>query len=142
MNVHVSRLVLAAAFALASAGSGCAVGGPAVAPSLGSNVIKLDEVERSTATNAYDLVSQARPNWLRGRGAPNLRGAPEVLPVVYIGTTRQGSAETLRAISIQGIQELRYINATSATTRYGEGHGGGVIEVVIRRRQEEGDDAS
>jgi len=113
---------------------GCTPGGSPASASRNANVIRTAEVEASTATNAYDLVHQLRPTWLRGRGSPDLRGSPPDLPIVYIGTTRQGPMETLRGIPTNGILELRFINAVTATTRYGNGHGGGVIEVVLRRR--------
>ena len=113
---------------------GCGGNTSAASPSRSSNVIRTAEVERSTTTNAWDLVQRARPAWLRGRGAPDLRGSPPDLPIVYIGTTRQGPVETLRGIPTAGILELRYINAVTATTRYGNGHSGGVIEVVLRNR--------
>lgn len=113
---------------------GCGGNTSAASPSRASNVIRTAEVERSTTTNAWDLVQRARPAWLRGRGSPDLRGSPPDLPIVYIGTTRQGPVETLRSIPTSGILELRYINAVTATTRYGNGHSGGVIEVVLRNR--------
>jgi hypothetical protein len=56
------------------------------------------------------------------------------LPVVYIANVRQGSVEVLRSIAITGVLALRYLDAVSATTRYGDGHSGGVIEVDLRRR--------
>jgi len=98
------------------------------------DVIGPDEISASSATNAYDLISQVRPNWLRGRGTPNLRGSQAPLPVVYLDDRRQGALEILRTFPTGGVAELRYINATTATTRFGNGHAGGVILVVPRRR--------
>lgn len=127
---------LAAAFTLAATllAGACTPGGQSTSSSRNSDVIHTYEVEESTATNAYDMVRQLRPNWLRGRGSPNLRGGSPTLPMVYVGTVRQGSVETLRAISTIAILEMRYVDATTATTRYGNGHSGGVIEVALRRR--------
>ncbi|HSG08784.1 MAG TPA: hypothetical protein VLA36_10535 [Longimicrobiales bacterium] len=124
---------LASLLVLLAAGA-CVMGGQISPPSGPSSVLARDEIDVSTATNAYDLVYQARPNWLRGRGSPNLRGTGPVLPVVYVGRVRQGSVEVLRGIAISGLLELRYLDAISATTRYGDGHSGGVIEVDLRRR--------
>ena len=61
----------------------CVMGGQISPPERASAVITEEEVRGSSATNAYDLVAQVRPSWLRGRGASNLRGTV-VLPVVYI----------------------------------------------------------
>lgn len=96
--------------------------------------MRLDEIEKSTAPNAYELLRQVRPNWLRGRGSPDLRGSAPVLPVVYVGQSRYGSVETLRGISRTSLQQMRYIDAPTATTRYGSGHSGGIIMVTIRNR--------
>ncbi len=125
--------VLALCAALLFSGA-CVMGGRITPPSRASSVLGRDEIDVSTATNAYELVYQLRPNWLRGRGPQNLRGSGPVLPVVYVAHVRQGSAEVLRGLATVTILELRYVDATTATTRYGEGHSGGVIEVDLRRR--------
>ncbi|MDH5759332.1 MAG: hypothetical protein OEZ65_07060 [Gemmatimonadota bacterium] len=111
----------------------CVMGGRSASPTSASAVIALEEIEVSSAPNAFDLISQARPNWLRGRGSPSFRRSAPILPVVYVDRVRQGSVDVLRGILIGAIHEVRYLDATSATTRYGDGHGGGVIEVTLRR---------
>ena len=125
--------VLVASMLLFATGA-CVMGGQLSPPAGPSSVIDRDEIDVSSANNAYDLVYQVRPNWLRGRGSPNLRGGSPVLPVVYVGNVRQGSVEVLRGIATNALLQLRYMDATSATTRYGDGHSGGVIEVDLRRR--------
>lgn len=117
--------------ALAACGGGAAQGGPG--SSLSPDLIGLDEIEASTTTNAWDLINQARPNWLRGRGTPSLRYTEVPLPVVYVEDRRQGDLDVLRSFPTGGIAELRFINATTATTRFGNGHAGGVIQIVPRR---------
>lgn len=124
-----------AALALLLLLGGCVAGGTrSASPSRFSNVVELEEIETSTATNAYDLLQQVRPIWLRSRGAADLRGGSPVLPVVYVAGVRQGGPEVLRGVSTLTILRIRYVDATSATTRYGEGHSGGVIDVTLRRR--------
>lgn len=120
---------------LALCASACgSAGRPATGSRLAPDVILLEEIQQSSASNAYDLVSQARPNWLRGRGASSFRSSRVELPVVYLDDRPQGAPEILRSFAIHSVAELRYINATSATTRYGEGHAGGIIQVVLLRR--------
>jgi hypothetical protein len=101
--------------------------------SLAPDVIGRDEMDASSATNAYDLIGQVRPNWLRGRGSPSIRSRTVELPIVYLEDRRQGPLEILRSFPTADISELRYINATTATTRFGNGHAGGVIQIVPRR---------
>ena len=117
--------------ALAACGGGAAQGGPG--SSLSPDLIGLDEIEASSTTNAWDLINQVRPNWLRGRGTPSLRNTQVPLPLVYVDDRRQGDLNVLRSFPTGGIAELRYINATTATTRFGNGHAGGVIQIVPRR---------
>jgi hypothetical protein len=123
--------LLAVLPALAACGGGSVRGAPG--SSLSPDLIGPDEIEASTTTNAWDLVSQVRPNWLRGRGTPSLRDSQIPLPVVYLEDRRQGDLDVLRSFPTGGIAELRYINATTATTRFGNGHAGGVIQIVPRR---------
>ena len=121
-------------FVLALLLGACVPGGRSASPPTRSaDLVDLEEIEESTATNVYDLLTQIRPNWLRGRGNSNLRGG-EALPVVYIAGVRQGSVETLRGLSTLGVRELRFIDAPTATMRYGSGHSGGIIQVTVRRR--------
>jgi hypothetical protein len=117
--------------ALAACGGGAARGG--TGSSLSPDLIGPDEIEASTTTNAWDLITQVRPNWLRGRGTHSLRTAQIPLPVVYLDDRRQGDLNVLRSFPTGGIAELRYINATTATTRFGNGHAGGVIQIVPRK---------
>ncbi|NJD20394.1 MAG: hypothetical protein FIA95_14080 [Gemmatimonadetes bacterium] len=126
-----ARLSLALLLVLAACG-GPAHGG--MGSSLSPDLIARDEIDASNATNAYDLITQVRPNWLRGRGSPSIRYSQVQLPVVYLEDRRQGGLEVLRSFPVAGIAEIRYINAANATTRFGNGHAGGVIQVVPRRR--------
>jgi hypothetical protein len=51
-------------------------------------------------------------------------------PLVYMHNQRYGGVEWLRIFQSDNIAEIRYVNARDATTRWGTGHSGGVIEVV------------
>jgi hypothetical protein len=52
------------------------------------------------------------------------------LPLVYVDEMPYGDLATLQTIPIIEITEIRYINARDATTRWGTGVAGGVIEVI------------
>ena len=114
-------------------GAACSPATRSASPSRASEVIRIDEIETSTASNAWDLVHQLRPNWLRSRGPASIRDPQPVYPVVYFGDINYGPLETLRGLATTGIEEIRFIGATTATTRFGSGHSGGVIQVVVRR---------
>jgi hypothetical protein len=89
------------------------------------------ELRESSARSALEAVQQRRPQWLRSRGASSVQGAqPEV--VVYLGEMRLGSVQSLTQFAVSSIKELRYYNATDATSRWGTGHSAGAIVVTLR----------
>ncbi|CAN5689237.1 hypothetical protein BH23GEM11_BH23GEM11_14470 [soil metagenome] len=112
--------------------AGCASGG-AGGSSGSPDLITREQITESSAQNAYDLVQQLRPRWLRGRGTGSIQNPGSDLPVIYLGEVRHGDIESLRGFSLGGLEELRFINASNATTRYGSGHAGGVIRVTLQR---------
>ena len=128
------RFVATAMIALAA---GCA-SSAGVAPSKqNQNLISSDEITQSSAANAYDLIQRLRPNYLRTRGAvhgtPN--GATKIEPVdlvVYLNENRLGNSDQLRQISTSEIREIRYFNASEATTKWGTGHSAGAVQVMSR----------
>ena len=97
-----------------------------------SNVIDQEEVRSSTAIDAYALVQQARPTWLHQRGAISLRDPTAGAVQVYLDGQQYGELNRLREISTQDVREVRFLGAGEAQMRYGTGHAGGVIEVVLR----------
>ena len=97
-----------------------------------ANVIERPEVESSTAIDAYTLVQQARPIWLHQRGAISLRDPTAGVVQIYLNGQQYGDVNRLREINTQDIRELRFLGAAEAQMRYGVGHAGGVIEVVLK----------
>jgi hypothetical protein len=53
---------------------------------------------------------------------------PEPL-IVYLNGVNAGGIGILEQIRAAEVREIRYVNGRDATTRYGTGHGGGVLEV-------------
>ena len=97
--------------------------------SASSDVLSREEIEVSRATNAYELLQQLRPQFLRNRGAQSVNDPRAGYPVVYINDMPHGDLEILRSVSVREIDEIRFISAADATTRWGTGHTGGVIQV-------------
>jgi hypothetical protein len=106
-----------------------------------NNVITAEEIAKSGADNAYDLVKTLRPQWLRARGIstgmPDPSGGGVSDPgggiMVYVDGVRVGGVDQLENFGAERIQEMRYLNATDATTKYGTGHTQGAIEVITKR---------
>jgi hypothetical protein len=49
-----------------------------------------------------------------------------------VDRARFGELDVLRNIAVQDVESIRFIPARDATTLYGTGYGGGVIEVTTR----------
>ena len=88
------------------------------------NRISREEImERGdNASTAMEVVRRLRPGWLLVRGAD---------PVVYVDNVRRpGGMDALFSVPVGQIRLLEFIGAADATTRWGTGHTGGVIQVV------------
>jgi hypothetical protein len=107
-----------------------------VRPKRGSgdrDLLQRDEFEGSTATDAFSLVQQFRPNWLHNRGPLSLTDPSAGELKIYVDGFLFGDVSALHNIPVLDVQRLRYLSGPDATMRYGVGHGGGVIEVWTRR---------
>ena len=111
-------------------------------------LISQEEVSASSAQNAYDLVRNLRPQWLRLRGDHTIRTRTVTTPVggeasvletgeiiVYLDGVRYGKHEDLRGLPLGDIGTLRFLDASSATQRFGTGHSHGAILVTSRSTQ-------
>jgi hypothetical protein len=100
-----------------------------------SDVLTAEEIAETTAQNAYDAVSLRRPFFLKSRGPRSLQGAPAgqtvEFPIVYVNDMYYGELETLRNIHVSQIREIRYFDHNAATLRFGTGHTGGIISVLL-----------
>ncbi len=73
-----------------------------------------------------DVIRRLRPSWLRQRTSGDDA-------VVYVENLRRGGTNVLRNIAVEQLWELRYLDGSNATTRFGTGHRGGAILVTLRR---------
>jgi hypothetical protein len=97
-----------------------------------SNIITYEEIQQVTGLNAYEVVQQLRPHFLRMRGSRSLTGTRPEEPVVYVDNIRSGGLASLRDLRAAAIEEIRFIPAADATTRWGTGHMGGAILIKLR----------
>jgi hypothetical protein len=81
------------------------------------------------STDAYELLQRLRPQFLRSRGSVSMRNSSSSYPIVYLNNVRHGDLTSLRNIQVTDIDEIRFISGADATTRWGTGHGSGVILV-------------
>ncbi len=109
-----------------------------------SEVITAEEITAIQVGTAFEAVQRLRPQFLRYRGTTTLsNSAPEGQPtgranvsgtelVVYVDNVRVGGINVLHNITSERVREIRFLPARDATTKYGGGHMGGVIEVRTR----------
>lgn len=101
-------------------------------PARASNVIIEEDIVRSEATDAYEIVQRLRPNWLRRRGPTSARSRQSGEVTVYVDGMHFGNAESLRNIPAGNVTTMTYFSAADATLRFGPRQSGAVIEVTTR----------
>jgi hypothetical protein len=137
-------LALAAVLGLPACASAGGRGGGGSA-----GLITQQQIDEAGVGTALEVVQRYRPRWLRasrsgsfGTSAPTSRpGMPqrdgdavatEVYASVFLDGAPYGDLSTLSSISANAVQTMEFVSASDATTRYGTGYGGGVIEVHTR----------
>ena len=138
-----------ASLALVASTACAAASGGSRGASIDRNVITAEEIQGSSASNAYDLVARLRPQYLRGHGtivtggmtSRNDAGSAQqgqlsgtVQVAVYLDDTLLGTPDALKQVEISAIQEIRYYSAADATTKWGTGNSAGAIQVIMRRQ--------
>ncbi len=107
--------------------TGCASsGGSAGGGGGGSgNTISAENLAGVRDLTVFEAIQRLRPRWLRSRG-----GSP--LPIVFVDGVRRGGPDELKSIPANIVTGIRFIDGRMATTRYGAGFGGGMIQVTTR----------
>jgi hypothetical protein len=120
--------VLVAATTMACA----AAGAPSSGIERNSNLITEQEVAETHATNAYEVITKARPTYLRSRGRSTINARTSEFASVYLDGQVYGDIGTLKNIPAQQIREIRYYSASDAVTKFGMQTGSGVIEIKTK----------
>jgi hypothetical protein len=96
-----------------------------------ADLIGPEELSHAQWPNAWELVSNLRPRWLQNRG-PDSFSNPSVIQVV-VDDMRLGPVTSLRNLPTSGITSLQWVDALSATARWGLDFGSGAIYISTRR---------
>lgn len=118
-------LLLTLGTACASASSGASTEGRSQ-----PHVLTAEQIHDAPGSNAYEVIRTIRPRWLQKRGVQSINAEGDI--VVYYDNTRMGGPEALRSIPSMGIVRMEFLDASSATQRWGTGHTHGAILVVSR----------
>ncbi len=97
---------------------------PCRSPSLAADAVVRDELVGSGASSVLEALQRTRPRFLRTR-------SPRA-PVLYIDGMPAGPIASLDAIPVNSVRYVVHLSAPEATIRYGTGHSGGAILVMMR----------
>lgn len=126
-----NRFIVPLVFLLLSA---CASSGAkGSTPRRDRNVITSDEISQSTEHSALNLIRSLRPGMLNQRGNTSIASQDPGI-VVFLDGQRYGDLASLDGIEVDTVQEIRYISAAEAQSRFGTGFPQGVILVTSRTR--------
>jgi hypothetical protein len=118
--------ILAAATVMACASAG---GGGTTLDANSPNIITSDQIAASAQTNAYDVVSRLRPNFLKSRGRTTVYGQGSDYATVFLDGQSYGDLSSMRNIAASQISSIHFIRGTDAVTTYGMQYGAGVIDI-------------
>jgi hypothetical protein len=127
MNLIRSTAVSAAlVFAAACATKGAATEN---APRRDRSVITQEEIDGTTANDAYGIVRALRPAWL----LPKTVGSRQQSVQVYVEGNKAGTTTALQQYNKNQVSAMKFLTGDEATTRFGTGNGAGAILVTLRR---------
>jgi hypothetical protein len=93
------------------------------------NTITYEEVRTAHVADAYQLVHNLRPSWLRTpRGASSITNNIDL--AVFLNGIRMGSRDALNGIPITSVRSLRFYTATEARQKFGGDTSAGAIEIL------------
>jgi hypothetical protein len=81
--------------------------------------------------NALEALRQLRPEFLNPVSG-GYGGSQVLTPTVVINGVHRGGVEMLRTLRLGEVVSMRYYRSIDATTRFGPGHSGAVIDVRLR----------
>lgn len=95
------------------------VAGEGARGSRSATLITKSEIEASGTRTVHELVQKVRPGWLIDRGTRSFESSSGMSAgvLVYMGETRLGGLEVLNQIAVEGVESVRFLNATEASNR-------------------------
>lgn len=127
MRARSSNQMVVLAVALSLGLAGCAAGGGSSSRPEGATTNRIVRAELTPLGQITPMqaIERLRPRWLQSRGGEQ--------PVLHIDGTRRGSLNELNSYQLSDIQQMEYMSASDATTRFGTGYGGGAIMITTVR---------
>lgn len=111
--------------------AGCATGGTTGARRGSSTRLVEADFADYVSQDILTVIQRLRPQWLRTRGGGTAQGKA-IIQVIIDGQRYNGGPDVLRSVRAESVEEVSYMNAADATTRYGTDMAGGAIVVVTK----------
>ena len=121
---------LAAVMACASSSASSSPSQPRARLGKDPGRITQEEILKSRARDALQLVQELRGSFLHARGKTSVYQRTQTLPAVYVDRQYYGTIDLLYTIPSRDILEIRLYRASEAVTRFGPDKTAGVIEVI------------
>jgi len=110
----------------------CAVGGASSGSARGpADRITPEELDEWASQDLFTIVQRLRPSWMQVRSPVTAQGRPTIA-IILDGQRQLGSLEVLRNFKASDVEELRFMNARDATTRYGTDMTAGAILIITK----------
>lgn len=112
---------------------GCATSGAQSSDGGDRNLIASEELREleGEGLEAWEAIRRLRSRWLRSRGNSSFTSGPATARV-FVDGVEHGELNVLRSLSVTDVEEMQYLSAQDATTRFGTGYTGGAILVETR----------
>jgi hypothetical protein len=113
-------------------GSGaCASSGASGSSGTSGTVITGEQLLATNQSNLFQALQTLRPQWLRSRAAASLSGPTEVM--LFVNEAPYGTVNDLSGIPITAVEDVRFLSASEAGSRYGTAAGAGGLLLVRTR---------
>lgn len=98
-----------------------------------ANLITEAEVAAANVTNALEAIQRLRPAMLRARSGVTTGEQGNALIATYVDGVPVGGPEQLVNITALSVKEIRFLNPSDATQRFGTNLSLGAIVVTTKR---------
>ena len=98
------------------------------------NLITAEELMAVPYSSVFEAVRALRPRWMQARAGLSITNPEQQTAKVYIDGQLRGELDEMRAMQPHEVEEIRFMSASDATTRFGTNHLAGAIVITTRRR--------
>lgn len=92
-----------------------------------ANLLTRQELAETHVSDSYEAVRMLRPAWLQKRGSLSATQPTDIK--VYLDNVQLGGPQSLRSIPVNSVQKMQFLDAATATQRWGTGNVHGAILV-------------